>query len=146
MAFKEKGYFSHLPVFHLRIPRLTVNLGDGKRKQGNASLLTHRRHWLELNDKGNTEKQVLEHPTEPRKSHHSRDRGLKVPVQAVALAAFLSVELLTPGFQESKCDCSSGSLSEEGTWATAPALTSSEQLCPLLTAVMDLLINLVFWT
>lgn len=70
-------------------------------------------------------------------------------MQAVALAAFLSVELLTPGFQKSKCDCSPGSLSEEeaeGTWAAAPALTSPEQLCPLLTAGMYSLINLIFWT
>lgn len=54
--------------FYLRIPRLTVNLTDGKQKQGNASLLTHGRHRLELNNKVNAEEQVLEHPTEPRRA------------------------------------------------------------------------------
>jgi len=61
---------------------------------------------------------------------------LKALAHAVALAAFLSVELLTPGFLKSKCDSSPGSLPEEeaeGMWGTAPALTSTEQLCPLLT-------------
>lgn len=65
ITFKEKGFFSHLPASHLRIPRLTVNLRNGKHKLGNASLLTHRRHWLELN---NEEKQELEHPTEPKRA------------------------------------------------------------------------------
>lgn len=67
----------------------------------------------------------------------------------MALAAFSSVELLTPSFLKSKCDSSPGSLSEEeaeGMWGTAPALTPAEQLCPLLATVMYLLINLVFWT
>lgn len=115
--------------------------------EGNASLLTHWRHWLQLDGEADTDKQVLEHPTQPRNSYHSSNTGLKALAHAVALAAFLSVELLIPRFLKSKCDGSPRSLSEEeaeGMWGTAPALTFTEQLCPLLTTKMYLLINLVF--
>lgn len=111
-------------------------MANRNKLEGNASLLTHRRHWLQLDDKAQTEKQVLKHPTQPRSSYHSSNRGLKALAHTVALAAFLSVELMTPSFLKSKCDSSPGSLSEEeaeGMWGTAPALTSTEQLCPLST-------------
>lgn len=124
-------------------------MANRNKLEGNASLLTHRRHWLQLDDETDREKQVLEHPTQPRNRYHSSNRGLKALAHVVALVAFLSAELLTPSFLKSKCDSSPGSLSEEeaeGMWGTAPALTSTEQFCPLLTTEMYLLINLGFWT
>lgn len=150
-TLEEKGSLSHLPACHLSIPVLSMNLKDGEQNklESNGSSLTHWRHWLQLDNKAEAEKQVLEHPTQPRHSYSLSNTALEALAHAVALAAFLSVQLLTPGFLKSNWDSACGSLSEEeaeGMRGTTPALTSPEQLCPLLTTEVQLLIDLVFWT
>lgn len=128
----------------------TLQAASRNKLESNASTLTHRRHRLQPDNEAYAENQILEHPTQARNSSHSSNRGSKALAQAVALAAFLSVELLTPGFLKSKCDSSPGSLSQEeaeGMWGTTPALTSSLDLHRATLPLIDnLLINLVFWT